>query len=34
MLYCPKCQKGVRTHKVITATGEKIRACVHCGETL
>lgn len=34
MLYCPKCQKGARIRRVITNSGEKIRACVHCGETL
>jgi large subunit ribosomal protein L24 len=29
-LYCPKCEKGVRT-KVIVAGDKKIRACVKCG---
>ncbi|MEG2003203.1 MAG: 50S ribosomal protein L24 [Clostridia bacterium] len=33
-LYCSKCQKGVRVHHNITSTGEKIRVCCHCGETL
>ena len=34
MLYCPKCQKGVRVRRQVTAEGEKIRVCCHCGETL
>ncbi len=34
MLYCPKCQKGVRVRRNVTAEGEKIRVCCHCGETL
>jgi len=33
-LYCPKCQKGVRIKNKTTANGERIRVCVHCGETL
>ncbi|MDD4163949.1 MAG: 50S ribosomal protein L24 [Eubacteriales bacterium] len=33
-LYCPKCQKGVRIRNKVTANGEKIRSCVHCGETI
>lgn len=34
MLYCPKCQAGRRVHIKETATGEKIRSCCKCGETL
>lgn len=33
-LYCPKCQKGVRVKNKTTDNGERIRTCVHCGETL
>ncbi|OGO87626.1 MAG: 50S ribosomal protein L24 [Clostridiales bacterium GWF2_36_10] len=33
-LYCPKCQKGVRVNNKTTDNGERIRICVHCGETL
>ena len=33
-LYCPKCQKGVRVNRKVTDNKEKIRVCVHCGETL
>ena len=33
-LYCPKCQKGTRIAHKITESGEKIRACKRCGETL
>ena len=29
-LYCPKCDKGVRTHDVIV-DGKKIRTCAKCG---
>lgn len=34
MLYCPKCQAGRRVRHKTTETGEKIRVCVKCGETL
>ncbi|MDD4125780.1 MAG: 50S ribosomal protein L24 [Eubacteriales bacterium] len=34
MLYCPKCQKGVRVRSIVTESGEKIRSCSRCGETL
>jgi len=33
-LYCPKCQKGVRIKRKKTDNNERIRVCVHCGETL
>ncbi|PKM62279.1 MAG: 50S ribosomal protein L24 [Firmicutes bacterium HGW-Firmicutes-21] len=33
-LYCPKCQKGVRVNRKTTENNERIRVCVHCGETL
>ena len=29
-LYCPKCQKGVRT-KVKVVDGKKVRVCAKCG---
>ena len=29
-LYCPKCNKGVRTHAVVDGD-KKIRACAKCG---
>ena len=29
-LYCPKCDKGVRTHVVVDGD-KKIRACAKCG---
>ena len=29
-LYCPKCDKAVRT-KVVVADGKKIRVCAKCG---
>ncbi len=34
MLYCSKCGAGRRTHVKVTENGEKIRACVKCGEEL
>lgn len=36
MLYCPKCQKGVRVSHKVSETGEKIRVCKTpgCGEIL
>ena len=29
-LYCPKCEKGVRTHDEIVE-GKKVRTCAKCG---
>lgn len=29
-LYCPKCEKGVRTH-IEVVDGKKVRACAKCG---
>ena len=29
-LYCPKCEKGVRTHNVVDGD-KKIRTCAKCG---
>ena len=29
-LYCPKCEKGVRSHIVVDGD-KKVRACVKCG---
>ena len=29
-LYCPKCEKGVRTHDEIV-DGKKVRTCAKCG---
>jgi len=34
MLYCAKCDKGVRVRKEIAADGSKSRVCVHCGTNL
>ena len=34
MLYCPKCQKGVRYSRETGENGEKIRVCKKCGERL
>ena len=34
MLYCPKCEKGVRVRHVNKETGAKGRFCVKCGESL
>ena len=31
-LYCPKCQKGVRT-KVVVDGDNKVRTCAKCGHT-
>jgi large subunit ribosomal protein L24 len=31
MLYCNKCNKGVRTRKKVNADGSKIRVCAVCG---
>lgn len=33
-VYCPKCDKGVRTKTKVLENGEKARVCVKCGETL
>ena len=29
-VYCPKCDKGVRTH-IVVEDGNKVRACAKCG---
>lgn len=34
LLYCPNCQKGVRTGKKVLDNGKKVRVCKKCGETL
>ena len=34
MLYCPKCDRGVRVRHVNKETGAKGRFCVKCGESL
>jgi len=34
MLFCEKCKKGVRVGKKILETGEKVRFCRNCGETI
>lgn len=34
MLYCPKCEAGRRVRHKKLETGEKVRACVKCGEIL
>lgn len=31
-LLCSKCNKGVRTKKVVLDDSKKMRACVNCGE--
>jgi len=31
MLYCPKCEKGVRTSKKVLEDGTKVRVCGSCG---
>lgn len=33
LLYCPKCDKGVRTGTKILTDGEKVRVCKKCNET-
>ena len=33
MLYCPKCDKGVRV-KMATVDGKKVRTCAKCGADL
>ncbi len=33
-LYCPKCDKGVRTKAKITDDGKKVRVCAKCGAEL
>lgn len=30
-LYCPKCEKGVRTKMAVDKNGKKIRVCTKCG---
>lgn len=30
LLFCEKCNKGVRTHKKILESGKKIRTCAKC----
>ena len=34
MLYCPKCDKGVRVRHINKETGAKGRFCAKCGESL
>lgn len=34
LLYCPKCQKGVRTSKKILDNGKKVRICSKCKEQI
>jgi hypothetical protein len=34
MLFCFRCNKGVRYRSNITQDGRKVRACVHCGTAL
>ncbi len=34
LLFCPKCDKGVRTSKKILDNGKKVRVCSKCGEQL
>ncbi len=34
LLYCPKCDKGVRTGIKILENGRKVRYCKKCGEVL
>jgi large subunit ribosomal protein L24 len=33
MIFCPKCDQGVRISKKILADGTKVRICSKCGET-
>lgn len=33
LLYCEKCNKGVRTGNKVLADGTKVRYCRSCGET-
>ncbi len=34
MRVCPKCDKPTRAKYNILPTGEKVRVCKHCGETI
>lgn len=34
MLYCAKCQRGVRTGNKLLADGTKVRHCRKCGEII
>lgn len=34
MLYCPKCEKGCRVRHTTTDSGERVRSCTRCGETI
>lgn len=34
MLYCDKCDKPVRTGTKVLESGEKVRYCKKCGETI
>ena len=34
MLYCSKCEKGVRTAVKVLENGSKVRVCKKCGEVL
>ena len=34
MLYCSKCDKGVRTGVKVLENGNKVRVCKKCGEVL
>ena len=34
MLVCPKCEKGVRPKLETLQTGEQVRVCRKCGETI
>ncbi len=34
MLVCPKCEKGVRPKLETLQTGEQVRLCRKCGETI
>ena len=34
MLYCSKCDKGVRTAVKVLENGSKVRVCKKCGEVL
>ncbi|NCC69891.1 MAG: 50S ribosomal protein L24 [Clostridia bacterium] len=34
MRVCPKCDKPTRAKHTLLANGEKVRVCMHCGETI
>lgn len=34
MLFCSKCNKGVRVKTKVSDDGKKIRVCAHCGDKL